>query len=373
MKILRCALCELDFEDIKGLSIHLTKLHKLSPLQRHEYLLKNHSKYYVCKNCGKPLTINRVRLFCNNSCYNESQRKLQNKIGKSKCEICGIHFKDTQILGFHISHVHKNTISIEEYYKKYIQKDPNEGYCLWCHKKLNFTTLKHGYNRFCYNTDCNVRWYNTNEDRAKNSGKAISKSLKHGKLPTQKEYWIKKGFSEEESINKVTERQTTFTLEKCKEKHGKINGRKIWQERQDKWQTSLKNKSDEEIDDMNRRKVQTKGISKPEKIIKKELKFSKKETQVTLRKSTRRFIYDFCRGKKIIEFNGDYWHCNPLMYKRNFYNKVSKKYAWELWKKDKEKLEMANKLGYEVLVIWEKDWNENRQEVFKKCEDFINS
>ena len=49
---------------------------------------------------------------------------------------------------------------------------------------------------------------------------------------------------------------------------------------------------------------------------------------------------------KIIEFQGDYWHCNPKLYKGNFYNKVKQKTASEIWKYDKEKAECAKKYNY---------------------------
>lgn len=64
-------------------------------------------------------------------------------------------------------------------------------------------------------------------------------------------YWIKRGYSEEEQKNKVSERQRTFTLEKCIEKHGKEMGTNIWRQRQDKWQNTLNSKSPEEIKRIN--------------------------------------------------------------------------------------------------------------------------
>ncbi len=45
-------------------------------------------------------------------------------------------------------------------------------------------------------------------------------------------YWLKQGYSEEEAIEKVKERQSTFTLEKCIQKYGEIEGRKRFEERQ---------------------------------------------------------------------------------------------------------------------------------------------
>lgn len=60
------------------------------------------------------------------------------------------------------------------------------------------------------------------------------------KNPTTISYWINKGFSEEESVIKRKERQSTFSLKKCIEKYGEIEGTKKWMNRQKKWRESLR-------------------------------------------------------------------------------------------------------------------------------------
>ena len=60
-------------------------------------------------------------------------------------------------------------------------------------------------------------------------------------------YWLAKGYSEEEARIKQSERQRTFSLEKCIAKYGEEEGRRRWQERQDKWQACLKSLPPEEI------------------------------------------------------------------------------------------------------------------------------
>jgi len=57
----------------------------------------------------------------------------------------------------------------------------------------------------------------------------------------------------------------------------------------------------------------------------------------------------------IIEYFGDYWHCNPEKYDRNYFNEKKQKYAWELWEYDRNKLELIKSYGYNLEVIWEKD------------------
>lgn len=76
-------------------------------------------------------------------------------------------------------------------------------------------------------------------------------------------------------------------------------------------------------------------------------------------------------NKRAIEFNGDYWHCNPLMYNENFYNKRNKMFAYEIWNKDKYKINLANKMGVDVLIIWHSEFLKNKKSVIDKCLKFI--
>jgi len=57
---------------------------------------------------------------------------------------------------------------------------------------------------------------------------------------TKKEYYLKKGLSEEESLEALSKRQCTFSLEKCINKYGD-EGLNIWKNRQEKWYNKIKN------------------------------------------------------------------------------------------------------------------------------------
>jgi G:T-mismatch repair DNA endonuclease (very short patch repair protein) len=61
----------------------------------------------------------------------------------------------------------------------------------------------------------------------------------------------------------------------------------------------------------------------------------------------------------IIEFNGDYWHCNPKKYNADYYNQVKGKTAKELWEYDKNKIDLIRSYGYNLEVVWESDLNED--------------
>lgn len=82
---------------------------------------------------------------------------------------------------------------------------------------------------------------------------------------------------------------------------------------------------------------------------------------------------DICiESKKIvIEYNGDMWHANPTIYKKNDIIQVwgGPKTAKEIWKKDKVKKNHIESFGYKVIYVWEKDFKNNKQ---KALEDLLN-
>ena len=63
----------------------------------------------------------------------------------------------------------------------------------------------------------------------------------------------------------------------------------------------------------------------------------------------------------IIEYFGDYWHCNPNKYESDFFNKKKNKFAWELWDYDKKKIDLIKSYGYNLEVVWEGDLKLNNK------------
>jgi G:T-mismatch repair DNA endonuclease (very short patch repair protein) len=59
----------------------------------------------------------------------------------------------------------------------------------------------------------------------------------------------------------------------------------------------------------------------------------------------------------VIEFYGDYWHCNPKYYPKSYFHKIMKRFAYEIWQKDKKRIsyifnkEFNKKVA--ILIIWE--------------------
>ena len=62
-----------------------------------------------------------------------------------------------------------------------------------------------------------------------------------------------------------------------------------------------------------------------------------------------------------IEYNGDYWHANPKYYSEDHI--IGDVPAKTVWKEDKQKINRCIKAGIELLVIWEDDWTNRKEQV----------
>jgi very-short-patch-repair endonuclease len=73
------------------------------------------------------------------------------------------------------------------------------------------------------------------------------------------------------------------------------------------------------------------------------------------------FICDIFIPSKnlIVEYNGDYWHCNPIKYDGDYFHKIKNKTAKEIWEYDKNRIDLLTQKGYNLEVIWEYDFNKD--------------
>lgn len=209
----------------------------------------------------------------------------------------------------------------------------------------------------------------------------ISKINEYRPNSTKLDYWIQKGYSHEEAIQKRKERQTTFTLEKCIEKYGEIEGRKKWLLRQEKWQKNLLENGNMKCgfskisQDLFYSIIQQ--YPKDENLNKVYFATKNKEYFIST-KNEGFFSYDFVdiKKKKIIEYNGDHFHANPSMFQPKEYPhpyyKEKGPTSQEIWEKDAEKIRIAIENGFEVLVIWDSEFRKNKKTTLEKCLNFLN-
>jgi G:T-mismatch repair DNA endonuclease (very short patch repair protein) len=100
--------------------------------------------------------------------------------------------------------------------------------------------------------------------------------------------------------------------------------------------------------------------SKIEKNIIKEIKNSGYNVIHSLRLDTKICDIYIPKLNLIIEFNGDYWHCNPKKYNPDYYHQVKQKTAKELWEYDKNKIDLIKEKGYNLEVVWESDYKSDK-------------
>jgi hypothetical protein len=183
--------------------------------------------------------------------------------------------------------------------------------------------------------------------------------------PTQIKYWVDKfNMPAEEAAVAVSKRQTTFTKDICIAKYGFEAGIARWQERQDKWKSSLKcsglytNPSKESL------KLFTK-ISK----FYPALLYGDNE-QLIVTKAGSCFV-DSCllESKKIIEYFGDYWHANPALYLPN--HQIKSRTAESIWEFDKRRHDVLVESGFEVLIIWGNDFKKNPDSTITRCINYL--
>lgn len=191
-----------------------------------------------------------------------------------------------------------------------------------------------------------------------------------GILPNQIKYWLDRGYSEDEAHEIIKERQTTFSLEICIDKYGFDQGTKIFNERQKKWVNSLHSNFEKYGDG---RSPQSKWVNDIKDRLKENgFDIPEKEKWMRVKGSNVSYSFDLTIDKKIIEFNGDYWHMNPKIYEVSSFNKSIQLTASEKWHLDAEKIKYAKSKGYEVMVIWEYEYISEPETVINKCVKFLN-
>lgn len=200
------------------------------------------------------------------------------------------------------------------------------------------------------------------------------------------DYWLKRGYLEDEAKEKLRKRQSTFTLEKCVDELGEEEGRKRWLQRQEQWQNTLKSKPLEEIERINRAKfLNGRGYSKISQTlfidIYNEIKneyddiyfatldpTNKKIKNDVLDNSFYEWFHRTDRGNfffdfyvkdvnKVIEFMGDYWHGEERGNKE----------------RDARRDDQIKEDGFQILYVAERDYRQNPTKVTKDCITWLNS
>jgi len=174
---------------------------------------------------------------------------------------------------------------------------------------------------------------------------------------TQLQYYLEKGFSEETSKIMLKERQATGRLDKFIKRYGEEEGFKKWKERQEKWLNNFPKNNYSLISQKLFKKIYENIQNDFKHIFFATIIDNNKNNEKRLVLKNRVVLPDFFIEdvKKIIEFDGIYWH------KKNPENK----------KRENQRDNSIKELGYSVLHVREDDYHTNPEKTIKKCLNFI--
>ena len=290
---------------------------------------------------------------------------------KLKCMICG--FESSSSLISHITRKHK--ISMDVYRHKF----PEESVQKLSDSQKEKLSLYH-----------KVKLENPEE---------LLKFLEWRSFPSEIKHWMKKGFSLEESKQKVADFQREQSL--------KGNNEKTRLKRSKKY--SGKN-NPMSLFSISKRF----GVSKDEaskltpaygRFGEKHPMFGKKHKDESLLKIARNNVFfgksklehevtdaivDLFGGEKnypvhgwicdyvneekkiIVEFFGDFWHHNPSKYNQDYINPFTKRNSLLVWARDERKISELSEQGYLVIVVWESEWNSNKEACLQRLKNAFN-
>lgn len=332
----KCGLCNSDLIFMKNKTVFsiikcenkLCESHKLSPEKRLKYFLNDEEfkKYYEFRQSYSQFSIK----------YWLKKGLSEEDAKKKLAEIQSFNSKK-------LKPENRFLVTKENLIKKYGLEKAEQ----ICKERSNLTPeywIKRGYSEVDARKEINRRQH-------ENVMKCRRYMQEHPEkytdiYPTQINYWLKKGFTEEEAELFVKEKQITFSLDKCIQKYGEIEGKKRFLIRQLKWQQTLHENGNLHV-----------GYSLiSQKLFDELLKFypldnqdyifyGSKNKEYSIRYDGKNFVYDFTdlNNRKIIEFQGDIYHGNPNIFKEDdFPNPFDRKRsAKQIWEYDKLKFDIA--------------------------------
>lgn len=218
-----------------------------------------------------------------------------------------------------------------------------------------------------YNKSRQVTLQNLVKRHGKSKGERIFKNYCEKQQYTNTlPYFIEK-YGEEDGVkeyNRVCS-EKAITLENMIRVHGKEKGHRVFYN----FKTSI-NKSTVS-------NISQKFFEELEQLIEIEnsiyFKKCNKEFVIYCENNKRQYLYDYYgkyNGKRfIIEFHGDIWHANPSIYSQNDipfqFIGEHQPTAKEIWEKDIQKEKCVLKREYQMLIVWESEYLNDKTKTLK--------
>jgi len=121
----------------------------------------------------------------------------------------------------------------------------------------------------------------------------------------------------------------------------------------------------------NKRVISNKSKKEKKLFLKIKRLFINADDKCTIHSETNWFLPDIYIEdiNLIIEFKGNYWHANPKYYNEDdivHHNIIAK----DIWEKDNLREKELEKLGYEVFVVWEDDYDNDINYIIKNIDSY---
>lgn len=344
---------------------------------RIELRTKKGQKTITCDHCCKEFTGYKTAKYCGQKCWADSVLAKKNvgieNIDYIICPVCNAHLKQisnkhAKLHGYDSSANMKIALNLAEITcqskKEKSKGDKNAAFNHGGKYSKFSKNFIHGYNK---------EWHQTSKDNFK-----LDKKNNVDKYPNRIEYWIKKANGDIELGKQLYKEHQTRDLKYFVKKYGEVEGTARHAAKTEKWVKTMSGKPIDELRRINESKVRKSSCfySKAEKeifnSIKSQIPGLTEQVGIERPATAKRFyIYDMCYKNKIIEYNGDFWHANPDIYTESFVNPYSKLTFNEIRKRDEDKLWVANNAGYDLMVVWESDYNKNKEELINKCLTYL--
>ena len=311
-------------------------------------------KKLICPICGKEFIQNApAQKYCCEECHIKAKNMLARErfveqtkldftgiegIDYVECKICGQRMKQ-----FHQAHLDMHNISREEYEKTYGK--------IQAYSKNFIDTYLVGANN-------------------PNHSSKVNKQIRKERSPFSREFYIKRGLNENDRIEfnkKVASNRTYNTQLSYYTNQGMT---------EDEAKEAL-SKRQKTYAGGSHSKICTEFIKSilEDNITNSKYLYGHNEKRLIFNSDNvvKSFKYDLTNEetKRIIEFNGDFWHGNPEIYQVNESNSVSNKTYKEIHEYDEFKYKLAADNGYRVMIVWENDYLKNKEEIIELCKKFI--
>jgi len=211
-----CKICNVEFKSKKSLQMHLSKTHSYNKERLKDY----YDSYIRIDSEGiDPFTGGETKFIGftgGYSIFDGSDESNKKKIASSTVEYwVKVKGYSTEKAIKYLADKHDRSTKNANITKKKLLSENPERRFLGGYGKRKWELLGHS------PEEAQKKYEKARDNREPKLKESLSRVDWDGKRTGQIQYWVNKGYTEEEAKIKVKEAQSTFTLEKCIQKYGK--------------------------------------------------------------------------------------------------------------------------------------------------------